>query len=167
MTNCCIHQLVYPRYQEGIFGASFVQICEIHTHSPFPVLLYHNYIGQPFGVKHLFYGSYSFKFDHLFLDSLRMLFKGMPRWLFPRGNHWVNVQMVTNEVWIHPGSLISAPSKYIHILPKEGNQLFLLLERLLNPYLKVPIIIVVYDNLLQLFTFCPLSCNLRGQFHFL
>ena len=77
-----------------------------------------------------------------------MLFKGTPMWLFPRGNCWVNVQIVTNEVWVHHRNLISTPSEHINILPKEGNQLFLLLQRQLNADSKVPITITVYDNLL-------------------
>ena len=130
VTNDGIHQLVYLRYHERIFRTSFVQIYEIHTHTLLPtLLLYHDHVDQPFTVEHLFYNSHLFKLDHLFFDSLGMFFRGTSQWLFLRGNRGVNVQMVTNEVWIHPKSLISALSKNVNILLKKGDQLFLLLWR--------------------------------------
>ena len=41
-----IHQLVYSRYKKRVFRASFIQIREVYTYLPFPILLLHyHYIG--------------------------------------------------------------------------------------------------------------------------
>ena len=147
MTNCCIHQLVYPRYQEGIFGASFVQICEIHTYSPLRILLlYHHRVGQPLKIKHLFYCSCLLKFGYFLFNNIGMFFGRAPRQLLLRGDTWLNVQMMTNEIWIHPGSFISTPREHVNVFPEENNQFFLLMMRQLNSHLeKLPLIIINDD----------------------
>ena len=49
MTYGCIHQLIHLRKGEMIFRTGFVQVCEVYTDSPFPVLLlYHYSVSQPF-----------------------------------------------------------------------------------------------------------------------
>ena len=76
MTYSDIHQLIYLRHRERILGASFVQICEIYTYSPFfTFLLYYHRVGQPVRVKHLLHSPSLLKFDHLILDNIRMLFR--------------------------------------------------------------------------------------------
>ena len=50
MTYSCIHQLIYPRKGERIFWTGFIQVREVHTYLPLPVLfLYHHGVGQPLG----------------------------------------------------------------------------------------------------------------------
>ena len=54
MAYCRIYQLIYPRHREGIFGASLVKVCKVHTNTPFSCLLLHHYsISQPLGVENL------------------------------------------------------------------------------------------------------------------
>ena len=55
LVPCCgIHQLVYPQQREAILWAGLVQICEVHTHPPFPIcLLYKDDVGQPVRVVDL------------------------------------------------------------------------------------------------------------------
>jgi len=49
-----------------------------------------------------------------------MFFRRVLRWLFLRGDRWINIQLMTNEIWIHPESFISTPSKHINVLSKES-----------------------------------------------
>ena len=37
------------------------------------------------------------------------------------GDRWVHIQMMANEVWVHPQSFIEAPCKHIDIPSKETN----------------------------------------------
>ena len=53
-----------------------------------------------------------------------MFFRRAPRWLFLRDNKWINIQVVTNKILIHPGSFISTPRKHINIFSKESQLLF-------------------------------------------
>ena len=76
MTYSDIHQLIYLRHRERILGASFIQICEVYTYPPLPILLFHYHrIGQPFRVKHLFNSLGQIKFDHFVLNSIKMVLK--------------------------------------------------------------------------------------------
>jgi len=71
-----IHQLVYPRYRKMVLGVSFIQICEVHTYPPLPILLLHYHcIGQLLKVKHFLNSPILLKLVHLVLDSIRMLFR--------------------------------------------------------------------------------------------
>ena len=98
------------------------------------------------------------KLHHLFLDNIRMLFERALRWLFLKGDRWVNIQVMINEVGIHPGSFISILGKHINVLSKESNQLFILPRRQLNSHLKelIIIIIIINGDLFLLFTSRPL-----------
>ena len=70
-----IHQLVYSRHGKRVFGASFIQICEVHTYPPLPILLLHYHcIGQSLRVENFLNSPNLFKLVHLLLDSIRMLF---------------------------------------------------------------------------------------------
>ena len=60
ITYGCIHQLIYPRKGERIFWTGFVQVCEVHTYPPLPVLLlYHHDVGQPLKIKNFLDSPYS------------------------------------------------------------------------------------------------------------
>ena len=37
----CIHQLIYPRHREMIYGIGLIEVCEVHTHTPFSSFLFH------------------------------------------------------------------------------------------------------------------------------
>ena len=63
--------------------------------------------------------------------------------------------MVTNEVQIHLGGLISAPCKYVNIFPKKIYQLFLFPRRQLNSDLEEFLLIVANNNFFQLLTLSP------------
>ena len=41
MAHSGIHQLVYSRHEKRVFRASFIQIREVYTYLPFPILLIH------------------------------------------------------------------------------------------------------------------------------
>ena len=59
-----------------VFRAGFIQICEVHTYQPHPILLlYYYYIGQPLKVENFLNSLGLFKLVHLLLDSVRMLFR--------------------------------------------------------------------------------------------
>ena len=73
MTYRCIHQLIYPRQGEMVLWESFIQIRKIYTYSPLPSFLFHHHcVGQPLGVKHLFYGPSLFEFKYFPLNNVRM-----------------------------------------------------------------------------------------------
>ena len=129
MTYNGIHQLVYLRHGERIFWAGLVQICEVHEYPPFSIFLLHNHsIGQPLKVEHLFNSPSLLNFHHLVFDSIRMIFREAPRWLFSRDDRWIDVQMMTDEARIHPRSFISNPSEYINVSLEKFYQLFFLLR---------------------------------------
>ena len=116
MTRSCIHQLIYLRQGERILWASLIYVCEVYTHPPFPIfLLHHHRVGQPLGVKHFLYGPNPFKFEHYFLDNIRMFSGQALRWLLFGEDRWNDVWMVTNEVWIHPKGLVSTPCKHDNV----------------------------------------------------
>ena len=98
-----IHQLIYSSHKERILGASFIQICEVHTHPPLPILLLHYHcISQPVRVDNFLNSPSLLKLVHLFLDSIRMLLRLVPRWLLPREDNRVDIEMMAYKVWIYP-----------------------------------------------------------------
>ena len=75
MAHSGIHQLVYSRHGKRVLGASFIQICEVHTYPPLPILLLHYHcISQPLRVENFLNGPSLLKLVHLYLDNIRMLF---------------------------------------------------------------------------------------------
>ena len=127
MTYRCIHQLVYPRHRERVFGTSLIEICEIHTHAPLPsLLLHHHRVSQPLRVKNLFNSPCLFELCYLIFYSLYVFFKRMPSWLSFWNDGRINIQMMTNEVWIYPRGFISISCEHINIFPKKFDQLLLL-----------------------------------------
>ena len=71
-----IHQLVYSRHGKRILWASFIQIYEVHTYPPLPILLLHYHcISQLVRVEHFLNSPNLFKLIHLFLNSIIMLFR--------------------------------------------------------------------------------------------
>ena len=76
MAYSCIQQLVYSRHGKRVFGASFIQICEVHTYVPFPILLVHHHcIVQPLKVEHFLNNPNLLKLVHILLDNIRMFFR--------------------------------------------------------------------------------------------
>ena len=148
MAYCCIYQLVYPRQRERIFWTGFVQVCEIYTHLPLPIFLFHYHgVGQPLEVVHFLNSPYLLKLPYLISNSIRMIFGWASRWLLSGGDRWINIQMMADEVWIHPWGFISVPCKRINIFPKELYQLFSLLGRQLSPNLKELLWIITNNHL--------------------
>ena len=112
-----------------VFRTCSVQICEVHTYPSLSVfLLHHHSVGQPFRVKHFFNSLSLLKFHHLIFDSIIMIFREAPRWLFSRDDRWIDVQMMTDEAQIHPWSFVSIPSEYINVSLEKFDQLFFLLR---------------------------------------
>ena len=71
-----IYQLVYSRHRKRVLGASFIQICEVHTYPPFTTLLLHYHcVGQPLKVENFLNSPSLLKLVHLLIDSARMLFR--------------------------------------------------------------------------------------------
>ena len=154
MAHRCIHQLVYSRQREGVLWVGLIQIYEVHAHSPLPALLFYYYsIGQPFGVENLLDSPCLFELYHLFPDSVCMLFRWAPRQFFLGSDGWVNVQMMVDEIRVHPRGLISVPCKHINVSSKEFQQLFLLLRRQLSPDLKELLQITTYNKIFQILAF--------------
>ena len=73
MTYRRIHQLIYPRHRERVFGTSLIKICKVHTHTLFSCFLFHHYcVSQPLRIKYLFESPCLLEFCYLILDSLYM-----------------------------------------------------------------------------------------------
>ena len=158
MAHHYIHQLVYLRHREGVFWVSLIQIREVHAYSPLPTPLFHYYsVGQPFGVEDLFNSPYLFELHHLFPDSVCMFFRWASRRLLLGSDGWVNVQMIADEIRVHPRGLISVPCKHINVSFEEYQQLFLLLRRQLSPDLKELLRIITYEKIFQILTFLLLG----------
>ena len=122
-----IHQLIYSRHRERVFGISLIEICKVYTHVPLPRFLFHHHcISQSLRIKHLFDSPYLLEFCYLIFDGFCILLGWTPRWLSSRSDGGINIQMMTNEVWIYSWGFISVPCEYIHISPKKFDQLLLL-----------------------------------------
>ena len=129
MTYNGIHHLVNSRHEKIVFQTCFVQICEVHIYLSFSIfLLHHHSVGQPFRVKHFFNSLNLLKLHHLVFDGIRMILRQASRWLLSRDDKRVDVQMMTNEVWIHPWSFVSIPSEYVNVPLEEFHQLLFLLR---------------------------------------
>ena len=73
MAHRCIHQLIYSRHKEEIFWASLIHIYEVHTHSPFSILLFHHHnICQPFKVEDFLDSPCLFELHHLISNRICM-----------------------------------------------------------------------------------------------
>ena len=121
MTNCRLQKLAYLGYWEGVLRVCFFfNPSNLHTlttsyssSSPpscWPTILSKNFFYCPCTLKHY----------HLFFNSLEMFLRRAPRWLFPRGDRWIDIQIMTNEIQVHPKSFISTPSKHINIFSRES-----------------------------------------------
>ena len=122
MTYHRIHQLIYPRHRERVLGTSLIEICKVHTHTSFSYFLFHHYcVSQPLRIKHLFESPCLLEFCYLILDSLYMLLGRTPRWLSSRSDGRINIQMITNEIWIYSRGFIGVPCKHIYISPQKIN----------------------------------------------
>ena len=76
MAHRCIHQLIYLRYREWIFWVSLIQICEVLTHSPFSVILFHHHsIGQLFRVEDFLDSPCLLELYHLIPNSICMFLR--------------------------------------------------------------------------------------------
>ena len=103
-----------------------------------------------------------FEFRYFLSHCLSVLFGWALRRLLPRGNRWINFQMVTDEFWIYSWGFISIPGKDINVPSKEFYQLFFLLMRQLGSNLKELFQIVLYSNFYQIFTLRILDWLIDG-----
>ena len=115
---------------------------------PLPIFLfYHHGVGQPLEVEHFLNSPYLLKLSHLVTNSIRMIFGRASKRLLSEGDRWTNVQIMADEVRIHPWGFISIPCKYINIFPKELYQLFSFLGRQLSSDLKELLWIITNNQL--------------------
>ena len=132
-----------------VFCTDLIQICEVHTHSQLPIFLLHHYsIGQPLRVKHFFNSPSLLKFYHLVFDASEWSLDEHRDGCFLGGNRWNDIQMMTDEVRIHPRSFISNLCEHVNIPSEKLYQLFLLLKRQLSSDLKKVFRIIIYNKLL-------------------
>ena len=76
MPRCCIHQLINPRVGKGVLWVNLIQISEVHTHTPLPILfLYYHSISQPLGVEDLLNCSSLFQLVYFYPYCFDMLFR--------------------------------------------------------------------------------------------
>ena len=79
MAHRCVHQLIYSRHREGICWASLILICEVHTHSLLPVLLFHHHnIGLPFRVEIFLDSPCLLELHHLISNNICMFLGWVP-----------------------------------------------------------------------------------------
>ena len=69
-------------------------------------------------------------------------------WLLLGSDGRVNIDMVTDEGWINPESIVGIPCKYVNIAFEKLNQLLLLLKRQLSPYPKELLRVTTNNHLL-------------------
>ena len=101
MTYPRIYQLIYPRHRKRVFRTSPIEIRKVHTHAPLSYFLFHHYsVSQPLRIKHLFNSPCLLKFGYFILDNLYMFLGQAPKWLPFWSNGWIDIQMITNEIWI-------------------------------------------------------------------
>ena len=80
MADSGVYQLIDLGHGEWIFRASFIQICEINTHSPLPILFLDYYrVCQPFGIEDLLDSPSLFEFCYFLTDCFCMLLGRMTR----------------------------------------------------------------------------------------
>ena len=77
------------------------------------------------------------------------------------GKGGVDVQVVADEGWVDPWSVVGIPCKHVGIPFKKLDQLFLLLRTQLGPHLKESFRVVPEDHPLQILAFCLLSDHLK------
>ena len=71
-----VHYLINPRHREGVLWTSFVQVCEVYTHPPLPILLlYYHCISQLLRVENFLNSPSLLKLHHLVFDSVRMILR--------------------------------------------------------------------------------------------
>ena len=122
VTYSCIHQLIYPRKGERIFRTGFVQVFEVYTYPPLPVLLfYHHGVGQPLRINNLIDSPCSLQFSYLFFNSFIMISRRAPRWLLSRSDGGVDIQVMANKIRINSKGFASVPGKYVNIVSEEFN----------------------------------------------
>ena len=85
MADSGVYQLIDLGHGEWIFRANFIQICEINTHSPLPILFLDYYrVCQPFGIEDFLDSPSLFEFRHFLTDCFCMLFRWTTRELLFR-----------------------------------------------------------------------------------
>ena len=85
MADSSVHKLVDLGHREWISRVSFIQICEINTHSPLPTLFLDYYrVCQPFGIEDLLDSPRLFEFRYFLTDCFCMLLGLMTRELLFR-----------------------------------------------------------------------------------
>ena len=75
-----IYQLVYSRDKEGVFRTSLIEIDEVNTNSPLPILIcYYHSVSQLIRIKTFLYCPSLFQLVNFFFYCTGMLIGGPPR----------------------------------------------------------------------------------------
>ena len=75
MPYYCIYQLINPGEGKKVLRANLIQISEVHTYTPLPILLlYYHSISQPLGVEDLLNCSSLFQLVYFYPYCFGMLF---------------------------------------------------------------------------------------------
>ena len=72
-----IYQLVYPWDREGVFRTGLIEISEVHTNPPLPIILfYYHSVSQPLRIENLLYCPSLFQLVGFFFYYIGMLIEG-------------------------------------------------------------------------------------------
>ena len=98
-----IHQLVNSRDGKGVFRANSIQINEVHTDSPLPILLLnHHSVSQSLGIKYLLNGFSLFQLVYLYYYCLVVIFGLLPKRLLTWRSLGIHIQLVTYKPRVNP-----------------------------------------------------------------
>ena len=103
------------------------------------------------------------KFRHLVFNHISVLSRRATRRLLLGNDGRVDIEMVTDEGRVDPGSIAGVLGKHIDVSFEELNQFLLLLKRQLSPYPKEFLRIAAYNYFFQVFAFRLIGGCVRGQ----
>ena len=72
-------------------------------------------LSKQFAMKDLGATHASLSFVTSSLTALECSLDERQKGYFLGGNRWIDIQMVTNETWVHPQGFISIPREYIYV----------------------------------------------------
>ena len=114
MPGCRIHKLVYSGKKETILRACFVQVREIHAHSPLPIcLFYKDDVSEPVRIVDFADEAYCQQLGDFICDYLVSFWGEDSSSLLDRLSFWVHIQLMLNDFWSYARHVLVAPSENI------------------------------------------------------